>query len=94
MNKLRARTASVISDLEGALEILRNIERSLDEVPCDLDAESIDLDVIAAAVRGADDEGVEHIHVRLLQDEVNRIRDGLSEAVGQVEYLESGDFDQ
>lgn len=94
LNDLRKHTASVIRDLENALEILTNVERSLDEVPDGLDADSIDLAVVAAAVRMADDEGIEHVRVRSVQDDINRARGNLSEAVGQVDYLEAGDFSE
>lgn len=93
LNDLRKLTASVIRDLENALEIVTNVERSLADIPDELDADSFNSSV-ASAVRAAADEGLEIIRIRSVQDDLNRATSKLSEAVGQVDYLEAGDFSE
>lgn len=94
LNELRANLGTAIRDLREALDTLSNVENSLKEIPDDIDAESIDVSVIVYALALADDEWSEPINVRSIQGDIDEASGNLSEAVGQVDYLEAGDFSE
>lgn len=89
LGDLRKQTNLAIDELESALEVLHNVQRSLPE---DTDVDSLGLSAVAKAVESADDEGLESVHIGSAERGIHNAVHYLSEAKREVAYLRAGDF--